>query len=122
MHVASVGKVYTGVTVLRLVDQKKIFLDQKVNTILPEFPYEDITVRMLLNHRTGLPYYGHFTAKKGVWDTKKIITNKDVLHLLKAKNIKLDFRPDTRFTYSNTNYVRSEEHTSELQSRPHLVC
>src|SRR5690606_41659872 len=31
--------------------------------------------------------------------------NKDVLHLLKAKNIKLDFRPDTRFTYSNTNYV-----------------
>src|SRR5690554_7524848 len=70
MHVASVGKVYTGVTVLRLVDQKKIFLDQKVNTILPEFPYEDITVRMLLNHRTGLPYYGHSTAKKGVWDTK----------------------------------------------------
>lgn len=105
MHVASVGKVYTGVTVLRLVDQKKIFLDQKVNTVLPEFPYEDITVRMLLNHRTGLPYYGHFTAKKGVWDTKKTITNKDVLHLLKAKNIKLDFRPDTRFTYSNTNYV-----------------
>lgn len=105
MHVASVGKVYTGVTVLRLIDQKKIFLDQKVHTILPEFPYEDITVRMLLNHRTGLPFYGYFTAKKGVWDTKKTITNKDVLCLLKTKDIKLDFRPDTRFTYSNTNYV-----------------
>lgn len=105
MHVASVGKVYTGVTVLRLIQQKKIFLDQMVHTILPEFPYENISVRMLLNHRTGLPYYGHFTAQKGVWDTRKTITNKDVLRLLKTKNIRLDFKPDTRFKYCNTNYV-----------------
>jgi len=105
MHVASVGKVYTGVTVLRLVQQKKFFLDQMVNTILPEFPYDGISVRMLLNHRSGLPYYGHFTAQKGVWDTRNTITNKDVLNLLKTKNIRLDFRPDTRFKYCNTNYV-----------------
>lgn len=105
MHVASVGKVYTGVTVLRLINYKKITLDQKVNTILPLFPYEDITVRMLLNHRSGLPYYGHFTANKGIWDTKTTITNQDVLNLLATKSIKLDFKPNTRFTYSNTNYV-----------------
>lgn len=105
MHVASVGKVYTGITVLRLVNNKKIALDQKVNTILTNFPYEEITVRMLLNHRTGLPYYGHFTATKGVWNKKVTITNKDVLNLLSTKNIKLDFKPNTRFTYSNTNYV-----------------
>ena len=105
MHVASVGKVLTGVTVLRLVNDKKLVLDQKVQTILPTFPYENISVRMLLNHRSGLPYYGNFTAKPGVWDTKKTITNDDVLELLGSKNIKLDFRPDTRFTYSNTNYV-----------------
>ncbi|HUH25263.1 MAG TPA: serine hydrolase domain-containing protein [Flavobacterium sp.] len=105
MHVASVGKVYTGITVLRLINNKKITLDQKVNTILTNFPYDDITVRMLLNHRTGLPYYGNFTAVKGVWDKKVTITNKDVLNLLLTKNIKLDFKPNTRFTYSNTNYV-----------------
>ncbi len=105
MHVASVGKVYTGVTVLRLINDKKITLDQKVNTILPLFPYEDITVRMLLNHRSGLPYYGHFTSNKGIWDTKTTITNQDVLNLLATKSIKLDFKPNTRFTYSNTNYV-----------------
>lgn len=105
IHVASVGKVYTGVTVLRLINDKKITLDQKVNTILPLFPYEDITVRMLLNHRSGLPYYGHFTANKGIWDTKTTITNQDVLNLLATKSIKLDFKPNTRFTYSNTNYV-----------------
>lgn len=105
MHVASVGKVITGVTILRLVNEGKLSLDQKVNTILTGFPYDDITVRLLLNHRSGLPYYRNFTAKPGVWDTKKTLTNKDVLNLLETKGIKLDFRPNTRFTYSNTNYV-----------------
>ena len=105
MHVASVGKVITSVTVLRLVDLKKLELDQKVNTILKSFPYDNITVRMLLNHRSGIPYYGHFTEKPGVWDRKVTIHNQEVLDLLSSKNIKLDFTPDTRFTYSNTNYV-----------------
>src|SRR5690606_27296755 len=105
MHVASVGKVFTGITVLRLVNSGKISLDQKVNTILPGFPYDDITVRLLLSHRSGLPYYEHFTAKPGICDTKTTLTNKDVLNLLETKDIKLDFKPDTRFTYSDTNYV-----------------
>jgi len=105
MHVASVGKVITAVSVLRLVDDKKIDLDEKVNFYLEGFPYENITVRNLLNHRSGIPYYGNFTDVAGVWDKKQTITNKDVLGLLKTKNIKLDFKPDTRFTYCNTNYV-----------------
>jgi len=105
MHVASVGKVITAVSVLRLVDQKKIDLDKNVQFYLQEFPYENITVRNLLSHRSGIPYYGNFTSTPGVWNTKQTITNKDVLELLKTKNIKLDFKPDTRFTYCNTNYV-----------------
>lgn len=105
IHVASVGKTLTAMSILRLVDSGKLELDQKVNTILPSFPYKDITVRMLLNHRSGIPYYGYFTEKKGVWDRTKTIYNDDVLHLLGSKNIKLEFTPDTRFQYSNTNYV-----------------
>lgn len=105
MHVASVGKVITAVSVLRLVDKKLIQLDQKVSEILPGFPYEAVTVKTLLNHRSGIPNYSNFTAQPGVWDTKKTITNDDVINLLKTKNIKLDFTPNTRFTYCNTNYV-----------------
>lgn len=105
MHVASVGKVITSVSVLRLVDKKLIDLDQKVNFYLEGFPYEAVTVRNLLSHRSGIPYYGNFTAITGMWNTKQTITNKDVLELLKTKNIKLDFKPDTKFTYCNTNYV-----------------
>ncbi len=105
MHVASVGKVLTGVTILRLVHQGKISLDQKISSILPNFPYDEITVRLLLNHRSGLPYYGNFTSRPGIWNTKVTLTNTDVLNLLSTKSIKLEFRPNSRFTYCNTNYV-----------------
>jgi hypothetical protein len=33
------------------ISMQKIILDQKVNTILKEFPYPDVTVRTLLTHR-----------------------------------------------------------------------
>lgn len=105
MHVASVGKVLTAVTVLRLVNNKKLSLEDNVNKYLPTFPYDNITVKMLLNHRSGIPYYGNFTSLPGVWNTKNTITNKDVLNLLATKDIRLDFKPNTRFTYCNTNYV-----------------
>lgn len=105
MHVASVGKVLTAISVLRLADKKMIDIDQPVNTYLKGFPYETITVRHLLNHRSGLPYYGNFTETPGIWDRKKTLTNKDVLELLKTKNIKLESNPNTRFKYCNTNYV-----------------
>lgn len=105
MHVASVGKVLTSISVLRLADKKLIDLDESVNVYLKGFPYENITVRHLLNHRSGIPYYGNFTENPGVWDRKKTLTNKDVLEILKTKSIKLESKTDSRFKYCNTNYV-----------------
>lgn len=105
MHVASVGKVITSVGVLRLADKKLIDLDQLVSFYIKGFPYENITVRHLLSHRSGLPYYGNFTELPGIWNRKVTLTNKDVIEILKTKNIKLESKPNTRFKYCNTNYV-----------------
>jgi CubicO group peptidase (beta-lactamase class C family) len=52
VQIASVSKVLTATVVLKLVNAGKLDLDQKVNTILKTFPYEDCTVRMLLSHRS----------------------------------------------------------------------
>ncbi len=105
LHIASVSKVLTATAILLLVDYKKIDLDQKVNTILDNFPYPEITVRTLLNHRSGLRNYAYFTEDKGVWDRKKTLTNQDVLELFSEKNIPLESPTDTRFCYCNTNYA-----------------
>ena len=53
VHVASISKTITSIAVLRLVDQRKIQLDKDIRHYLPQIPYKGITVRMLLNHRSG---------------------------------------------------------------------
>lgn len=105
MHIASVSKVATATAILMLINAKKIDLNQKVNTILKEFAYPDITIKTLLNHRSGMRNYAYFTNKNAVWDTHKIITNQEVLNLLTSKKIDLEFKTDTRFSYCNTNYA-----------------
>lgn len=105
LHIASVSKVLTATAVLLLIDKGKINLNQKVNTILKSFPYPEITIETLLNHRSGLRNYAYFTEDKGVWDRKKTLTNQDILNLFTEKNIELESPTDTRFCYCNTNYA-----------------
>ena len=63
------SKVLTATAVLKLINANRIDLDQKVNTILKKFPYPDVTVRTLLNHRSGMRNYAYFTDRdKTVWD------------------------------------------------------
>ena len=57
--VGSISKVYTAAAMMQLVDQGKVDLDAPVTRYLPDFRmadarYADITVRMLLNHSSGL--------------------------------------------------------------------
>ena len=56
--VASISKPVTAMAVMRLVDQKRISLDDPAQKYLPEFTGEGrerITVRNLLSHTSGLP-------------------------------------------------------------------
>lgn len=103
LHVASVSKVITAVCVLKLVDQGKINLDDPVIKYLPELPYPSITVRMLLNHRSGIQYYAYFTSKN--WPEGKTLYNKDILSFLAKYKLKLNFIPNTKYSYCNTNYA-----------------
>ncbi len=105
LHLASVSKVVTATAILKLVNAKKIALNQKVNTILKEFPYPEVTIKTLLNHRSGMRSYSYFTDKKDIWDRHTILTNQDILTLLATKDIELESKTDTRFAYCNTNYA-----------------
>ena len=71
---------------------------------LPEFPYQGITIRHLLTHRSGLPNYTYFSEK--LWlNRKKSLTNEEVLDLMVVHQPKRFFKPDARFDYSNTGYA-----------------
>ena len=106
VQIASVSKVLTATAVLKLINLGKLELDQKVNTILKTFPYEECTVRMLLSHRSGMRNYAYFTDHdKSVWDRHNQLTNQDILDILATKNVGLESRVGTRFGYCNTNYA-----------------
>ena len=106
IHIASVSKVLTATAILKLVNAKRIGLDDKVTVYLPAFPYPDVTVRMLLSHRSGMRSYAYFTDRdKNVWDRHNTLTNQDILTIMGTKNIGLEQKTGTRFAYCNTNYA-----------------
>jgi CubicO group peptidase (beta-lactamase class C family) len=105
LHIASVSKMITATAILKLVEANEIDLDQKLNTILPTFPFDLITIRTLLNHRSGLKNYAYFTMDKKVWDSKIVLRNQDILDILAKKIIPLEFPTNTKFSYCNTNYA-----------------
>lgn len=103
-QLASVSKVITGVATLLLVEQGKLRLESPVSEILSGFPYEGVTVKQLLCHRSGLPNYIYFCT--GLLPEKPdLITGEDVLGIMIKDKPKAWLKPDTRFNYCNTNYA-----------------
>lgn len=103
-QLASVSKPITALATLKLVDQGLIGLEDSVQVYFPEFPYQGITIRMLLNHRSGLPNYMYFADS--LWPNNEVpITNRDVLHLMIDYQPKSYYPPDVRYNYSNTNFA-----------------
>ena len=103
LHVASISKVVTALIVCKLAEENQVVLDRDIRSYLPEIMYKGITVRMLLNHRSGIPYYGYFPY--AIWPATKNLTNSKIIQLLNKHNMALYFPPNSQFSYCNTNYA-----------------
>ena len=104
-HLASVSKTFTAMAVLKLEEEGKLNIEDSVSKYLPGFPCVGVTIKTLLNHRSGLPNYVHYMEKLG-WDKKRLITNQDVLNFIIERHEDIQIgNPDRHFSYSNTNYA-----------------
>jgi CubicO group peptidase (beta-lactamase class C family) len=103
-QIASTSKTFTSAAVLQLVQQGKISLQDPFVKYFPGFPYPDITVKMLLSQRSGLPEYLYFFEKQG-WDRKAFATNNDVINAFINWQPGRAFRADSHFDYCNSNFV-----------------
>lgn len=104
-HLASVSKPFTAMAVLKLWEEGKLNIDSAAAKYLPDFPLKEVTIRNLLNHRSGIPNYVHYMERLG-WDRKRQITNTDVVNFIRENHTKIQIgRPDRGFSYSNTNYA-----------------
>jgi CubicO group peptidase (beta-lactamase class C family) len=103
----SVGKQFTSMAIMTLVEQRKIALDDKITKYLPESPssWKTITVRQLLTHTSGIADYGgeEDTMGKGVINFRRDYTEEELIQAF-AK-MPMDFPPGEKWSYSNTGYV-----------------
>ena len=105
LHLASISKPITAMAVLKLVEAKKISLEQKVKSIFPNFPYPDVTIQHLLTHRSGLPKYEHFLEENDIKPKNQYFTNQEIFDIVAKHKPELARQTDTGFMYNNFNYA-----------------
>lgn len=107
-RIASCSKTMVAVTALLLVGDGKLALDDSIGKYLApdvarHFP-KGITVRMLLNHTSGLEdYYGAEFDEVARRDPRREWTNAQALRY--GYDLDPTGKPGARHYYSNTNYV-----------------
>jgi len=102
-QLASVSKQFTAAAIMILHERNQIKLTDTVNRYFPDFPYEDVTIKNLLNHTAGLPKY--FWVAEHKWKQKKAPTNCEMMTLLESSKVQRFYKPGRNFDYSNTGYL-----------------
>ncbi|MCQ2304607.1 MAG: beta-lactamase family protein [Bacteroidales bacterium] len=103
-QLSSDSKMFTAEAVMILYAQGKLDYDADVRTYIPEFPYEGVTVRHLLNHRSGLPRYDAMADE--FWpDRSKPFSNEEMIKMLAERKPEVYASPDVTFFYNNINYA-----------------
>ena len=101
-RIASITKQFTATAIMLLVDEGKLSLDDRLDTFFPGFPDygRRITVRQILNHRSGLPDYEDLVPEH----TTLQLHDLDVLKIILDTDAPI-FEPGTDYKYSNTGYA-----------------
>jgi len=102
--IASVGKLYNALAVTKLVNSGKLSLDKTLADYLPELigrieNADKITLRMMVQHRSGIPNY---TDSYNYWAAPK---ESDDEKLALVLDLPANFEPGEDYEYCNTNYL-----------------
>lgn len=103
-QLASVSKMFTAEAVMLLYSRGLLDYDDDITKYLPEFPYQGITIRNLLNHRSGLSRYETLADER--WPDRGVpVSNDDIIRLYAQYKPDPYNQPDVTFHYTNVNYA-----------------
>ena len=103
-QLSSDSKKFTAEAIMLLNAKGKLHYDDDVKKYIPELPYEGITIRMLLNHRSGLPRYD--AMADAFWpDRKKPFSNEAMIRMLANTKPEPYGAPGAGYFYNNINYA-----------------
>jgi CubicO group peptidase (beta-lactamase class C family) len=103
--IGSISKLYIAAATTKLVADQRLSLDDTLAKLIPEvaerIEYADkITLRMLLQHRSGIPDFLFDPEFKNSDPEEDYLTTASLIFDEPA-----DFQPDKKYRYSNTNYL-----------------
>lgn len=102
-QIGSITKSFTAVIVLKLVEQGKLGLQDKISKYIPDYPKGDkISIQNLLNHTSGIYNYTNDIDDNDTAIVCYPISKKRVVEVFENKP--LAFRPGKYFQYSNSGY------------------
>jgi D-alanyl-D-alanine carboxypeptidase len=100
--IGSISKQLLASTILLLVEDGKLSLDDRVSKYLPDLTRaNDVTIRNLLTHTSG--YQDYYPQDYLPQFMELPVTASEIIDRWAKKP--LDFDPGTRYQYSNTNFV-----------------
>ena len=101
-QIGSITKQFTSTVILKLAEQGKLALSDKLSKYFPDFSYSSkITLEQLLTHTSGIFNFTNDTAfMANGW--YNVVDKEKVFAVF--KNRPLDFEPGTKYNYSNSGY------------------
>ncbi len=113
-RIASVSKTFTATAILKLAEEKALNLDDPIEKWLPAtylqhmmaFPYHDITLRMLLNHRSSIPDYDEMGVLIPLQMSHPAVPVTTDFAIFSGLDLgPLPYPPGGGYTYSNINFL-----------------
>lgn len=105
-NIASIGKMFTGVAIVHLVQKGQLKLEDTIHDHLPNYGKEAdakrITIHHLLTHSSGIPDIFSFDRIKEI-ETADINSWYDYFPYFEMD--KLEFKPGKKWSYSNSGYL-----------------
>jgi CubicO group peptidase (beta-lactamase class C family) len=116
-HIASLSKQFTALSVLLLVKDGKLSLNDNINKYLPEMPVFDkpITILNLLHHTSGLREWIYLMGLQG-YKLTDMFTQEQIIILSHQKD--LNFDPGAEFMYVNSGYILLSEIVARTSGMP----
>jgi CubicO group peptidase (beta-lactamase class C family) len=97
--IGSVSKQFTAVAILKLQEEGKIKVEDKLSKYIPDFPRgNEVTIYHLLTHTSGI----HDYSSQPDFDMNKPVTPQALLDII--KKLPYDFNPGERYLYNNSGY------------------
>jgi CubicO group peptidase (beta-lactamase class C family) len=100
-RIGSITKQFTGAAILRLQEQGKLSVNDKLSKYLPDFPRGDeVTIHHLLTHTSGIHSY---TSKPDFMSkVTSPVSSEELINYF--KNDQYDFNPGEQWSYNNSAY------------------